>query len=68
MKKINQILIYKDKSKPPIYEAGSYRWRPNESSWSYHTVGTAIDMNCNENPMYSYTYTKSGKVKKKIIS
>lgn len=46
--------IYKDKSKPPIYEAGSYRWRPEESTWSYHTVGTAIDMNCNENPYYSY--------------
>lgn len=58
--------IYKDKSKPPIYEAGSYRWRKEESTWSYHTVGTAIDMNCNENPMYSYSYTKSGKRKKKI--
>lgn len=59
--------LYKDKSKPPIYEAGSYRWRPEESTWSYHTVGTAIDMNCNENPMYRFTYKKNGKVKKKII-
>lgn len=58
--------IYKNKTKPPIYEAGSYRWRPEESTWSYHTVGTAIDMNCNENPMYKYTFTKSGKAKKKI--
>lgn len=45
--------IYKSKKKPPIYEAGSYRWRKDEAAWSYHTVGTAIDMNCNENPMYS---------------
>lgn len=59
--------IYNNKSKPPIYEAGSYRWRPSESTWSYHSVGTAIDMNANENPMYKYTYTKSGKLKKKII-
>lgn len=59
--------LYKDKSKPPIYEAGSYRWRPDESTWSYHTVGTAIDMNCNENPMYKFEYKKNGKVKKKII-
>lgn len=59
--------LYKNKSKPPIYEAGSYRWRPEESTWSYHTVGTAIDMNCNENPMYKFEYKKNGKVKKKII-
>jgi hypothetical protein len=59
--------IYKDKSKPPIYEAGSYRWRPEESTWSYHTVGTAIDMNCNENPMYKTEYKKNGKIKKKIV-
>ena len=58
--------IYKDKSKPPIYEAGSYRWRQEESDWSFHTVGTAIDMNCNENPMYKYEYKKNGKVKKTI--
>lgn len=51
--------IYKSKEKPPIYEAGSYRWRPEESTWSYHTVGTAIDMNCNENPYY--TYNSKGK-------
>lgn len=54
--------IYANKTKPPIYEAGSYRWRPDESAWSYHTVGTAIDMNCNENPMYSYSGNK-----KKIV-
>lgn len=55
--------IYKSKKKPPIYEAGSFRWRENEKTWSYHTVGTAIDMNCNENPMYSY----NSKGKKKIV-
>lgn len=51
--------IYESKEKPPIYEAGSYRWRKEESTWSYHTVGTAIDMNCNENPYY--TYNSKGK-------
>lgn len=55
--------IYKSKKKPPIYEAGSFRWRKNEKSWSYHTVGTAIDMNCNENPMYGY----NSKGKRKIV-
>lgn len=55
--------IYINKTKPPIYEAGSYRWRKEESTWSYHTVGTAIDMNCNENPMYRY----DGKKKKIVV-
>ena len=51
--------LYKNKAKPVIYEAGSYRWRPGETDWSYHTIGAAIDMNVNENPYY--TYNKKGK-------
>lgn len=54
--------IYKDPSKPVIYEAGSYRWREGETAWSYHTIGAAIDMNVNENPYYEY----NSKGKKKI--
>ena len=59
--------IYKSKEKPPIYEIKAYRWEKGRSSvvdmaWLDHTEGIAIDMNCKENPAYTY----SGKKKRMI--
>ena len=55
--------IYKDKTKPPIYEAGSFRWGEDELGY-YHCQGVAIDMNVNENPMFK---RKNGKITKKPL-
>lgn len=53
--------IYKNKTKPPIYEAGSFRWGEDELGY-YHCQGVAIDMNVNENPMFKRV---NGKITKK---
>ena len=42
--------IYKSKSRVPIHDIGCYNWRGNRSS-SEHCIGTAFDINANENYM-----------------
>lgn len=51
--------IYKSKERFPIHDIGCYSWRGNSSS-SEHCIGTAMDINSNENYMIQGKKVLSG--------
>lgn len=51
--------IYKSKEKFPIHDIGAYSWR-GDDSYSEHCIGTAFDINSNENYMIDGDTVLSG--------